>query len=415
MKNTKITALAAAMLMLTAATGCGINPGGFSGIGKAELLTPNQVSADTLTSTCPDENFMQAQTAFALSLMQHASETRAGKNLLLSPYSLMQALAMTANGAAGETRSEMEQVLGGIPLEQLNSGLYNERMNARTKALTTANSIWYRDENGFVPKQDFLQTAAGYYGAEAYKAPFDDSTLAAVNNWCKEKTDGMIPEITDRIRTETAMILLNAVCFDAKWVEPFENPGTGTFQAASGAVQDVTMLRSTETAYLQDLHASGFIKPYESGYSFAAILPETGMTPEEYLAQQTPEGLRGMLTGAKNTDVEIALPAFSLADKMQLNGTLSEMGMQKAFDDADFSAMADGIDDLAIGEVLQKTYIDVNASGTKAAAATEVEVDSCAPPAPEYSVILNRPFVYMILDSDTMLPVFTGILNSAQS
>ena len=140
MKHTRIKALAAAMLLLTTMTGCGAGSGISLGhSAKAVELTAGMRSTGS-ESTKPDEAFLQGQTAFALSLMQEAAKTREGRNVLLSPYSLMQALAMTANGAAGDTRAEMEQVLGGLPLDTLNSGLNYERQNARK---TVMNLVFY--------------------------------------------------------------------------------------------------------------------------------------------------------------------------------------------------------------------------------------------------------------------------------
>ena len=159
MKHTRIKALAAAMLLLTTMTGCGAGSGISLGhSAKAVELTAGMRSTGS-ESTKPDEAFLQGQTAFALSLMQEAAKTREGRNVLLSPYSLMQALAMTANGAAGDTRAEMEQVLGGLPLDTLNSGLNYERQNARKTVMKTANSIWYRDAEDFSVRNDFLKNA----------------------------------------------------------------------------------------------------------------------------------------------------------------------------------------------------------------------------------------------------------------
>lgn len=410
MKHTRIKALAAAMLLLTTMTGCGAGSGISLGhSAKAVELTAGMRSTGS-ESTKPDEAFLQGQTAFALSLMQEAAKTREGRNVLLSPYSLMQALAMTANGAAGDTRAEMEQVLGGLPLDTLNSGLNYERQNARKTVMKTANSIWYRDEEDFSVKNDFLKNAVGYYDAEIYKAPFDGTTLNDINSWCNDKTDGMIPEILREISGETVMYLFNAVSFDAKWKEPFEEPDTGVFTTAGGQQQNVMMMNSTESVFIGDEHADGFLKPYKNGYSFAAILPEQGLTPEAYLAMQTPESLRGLLTGSADAEVYIEMPQFRVTDGMELNDTLKAMGMEKAFGAADFSEMTDIA--VNISTVYQKTFIDVNAKGTKAAAVTEVAVDSCAPEQPPHSVILDRPFLYMIVDDETMLPVFTGILNA---
>ena len=104
------------------------------------------------------------------------------------------------------------------------------------------------------------------------------------------------------------------------------------------------------------------------------------------------------------------MPEFKLDYSFDLVRTLTEMNLQSAFSSsADFSGIADA--PLYIGKIMQKTAIEVSTEGTKAAAATIEELDSSVDPYTEHQVILDRPFLYMIVDTDTMLPIFTGILN----
>lgn len=183
-----------------------------------EGITPNEVNAlDDLSSRNADV------TDFAIRLFK-ASEA-SGKNTLISPLSVLCALAMTANGAEGETLEQMEAVLG-MTTEELNLYLYSYMKNlpqGDKYKLCLANSIWFTEDERFTVNQGFLQTNADYYGADIYKAPFDNQTCKDINNWVKEKTDEMIPEILDEISVDAVMYLVNALAFEAEWQEVYEN------------------------------------------------------------------------------------------------------------------------------------------------------------------------------------------------
>lgn len=399
--------LSAALMLLL--TGCGA--------GSANVQT-QPVQADLAPQTSYDAGLDTAQADFSLRLLQQTAEQYEGQNMLISPYSVMQALSMTANGAAGETLSQMEQVLGGMPAAELSSALGEQRRNlpddngAKCKI---ANSIWVREDEAQRILPDFLKKVQADFDAEAYCTPFDDAAADALNKWCSKHTDKMIPKLIDRFAPDEVMYLINAACFDAKWQEKYEKPPQDEiFTASGGTEQTVQMMHSEESLYLEDQHATGFIKPYHGGsYAFVALLPEKGMTPEKYLAKQTPESLQKVLNNAESCTVHAALPQFSYDFETDFAATLQTMGMQDAFtEDADFSNMAD--DELHISKVIHKTHIDVDADGTKAAAISAVVMEKkelVAVPDAKY-VRLDRPFVYMIVETEHMTPIFSGVFNT---
>jgi serpin B len=162
-----------------------------------------------------------------------------GGNILLSPISVLSGLAMTANGAAGETKTQMEETLG-LPVEEFNAylqsyaGALPESEEARC---SLANSVWFRDDAGrLTVEQAFLDACAGYYGADLFQAPFDETTLADLNAWVSDHTDGMIPTILDRIPDSAMVYLVNALAFDGQWASVYrENQiHEGTFTAEDG-------------------------------------------------------------------------------------------------------------------------------------------------------------------------------------
>ena len=364
-----------------------------------------------------DAVFSVSQYRFALELMRAVQREKGQQNVMVSPYSVVQALAMTANGAANQTRTEMEKVLGnGISINDLNQYLYTWRMNQPADdscQLHTANGIWI---NETIPqiKPLFAEQTRNFYAAGMKRAAFDKQTLREINQFVKKETDDMIPKILEELDPAAVTVLVNAVGFDAKWLEPYPSDKIkdGKFNNADGSESAVQMMKSTESDYLKSEGAVGFLRYYDGPYAFAGILPPEDVTLQEWLDAQTPESLIAMIAGREECAVSATMPAFSGGTEVQLETILPGMGMPTAFSaEADFSCLADG--GMQISEVIHKTHIDVDAQGTKAAAATAVVMTRGADKVPkeEKTVRLDRPFVYMILDMHNELPVFIGSVN----
>ena len=377
------------------------------------------VQANTVTSKAADDAFAQSQMRLAVDLFQASVLESKDENVLISPLSIQLALAMTVNGADGDTKAEMEALLGGeISLENLNEYLcsyVNNLPSAEKYKLQIANSIWFRDNEGRLQvEKDFLQKNADYYGAQAYKAAFDDQTMKDINNWVKDHTDGMIDSILDQIDEDAVMYLINALVFDAEWQHVYDKSDVykGKFTNIDGAEKQVDMMHSEETVYLQDENATGFMKPYSgSKYNFAVLLPNEGVDIYEYIAGLTGEELMETLSTPQLGMVMATLPKFSYEYELTMNDVLKELGMPSAFSGstANFSKMAHSSrGNIYIGEVLHKTFISVDELGTKAGAVTKVQMNDESAPMSEWVVTLNRPFVYMIIDNETKLPVFIG-------
>ena len=383
------------------------------------------VQANTVTGKAADDAFAQSQMRLAVELFQSSVLESKDENAMISPLSIQLALAMTANGADGNTKAEMEALLGGeISLEDLNEYLYsyvNNLPSAEKYKLQIANSIWFRDDEGRLQvEKDFLQKNADYYGAQAYKAVFDDQTLKDINNWVKDHTDGMIDSILDQIDEDAVMYLINALVFDAEWQHVYDKSDVykGKFTNIGGTEKQVDMMHSEETVYLQDENAIGFMKPYSgSKYNFAVLLPNEGVDIYEYIAGLTGESLMETLSTPQLGMVMATLPKFSYEYELTMNDVLKELGMPSAFigDTADFSKMAHSSrGNIYIGDVLHKTFISVDELGTKAGAVTKVQMNDESAPMSEWVVTLNRPFVYMIIDNETNLPVFIGTVMDVQ-
>ena len=381
-----------------------------------------------------DDDFLYSQYAFAAGMLKNCMDGQ--KSTLVSPTSAMLALTMTANGADGDTLDEMLAALGKgagevwnlpsnadesmIPtgvesIDDLNRYLLGYVMglkNSEKSTLSIANSIWYRDKEGFSVKDEFIRKNGDYFGAKLYKAPFDESTVTDINNWVSDSTDGMIDRLIDKISDDNMMFLINAVCFDAKWAQPYSEYDMQTlpFTDIKGNKKDAEFMDSEEDIYLDDGFAKGFIKYYEGGnYAFAALLPNEDVGIENYVSMLNGQSLKAALTPVeRDVTVYAKLPKFKFDYATSLVETMKAMGMSSAFTDgADFSLMSDT--ELKISDIIHKTHIEVDENGTKAAAVTGVIMDEGAVmPGETVNITLDRPFVFAIIDTENRLPIFLG-------
>lgn len=407
-----LTSVLAALLALSVVF---INVGCMK-MGATDLM--RDITRKEVDGKNPDDEFKSAYLNFTAELFKKSvekSKNDGESNALISPFSVMVALSMTANGAGGNTLSEMEKVLGkNIDIETLNKYLYTyiESLYSGEKCkLSVANSIWLRDTTSLSVKKNFLQKNMDYYNAAIYKSMFDAKGVADINSWVKKHTDGMIEKLVDKIDDDTMMLLINAVAFDAEWAKKYDVIYEGNFTSLVGDRRTVEMMRSLEEKYIDDGSATGFIKEYKGGkYSFAAILPNSEDI-YSYVENMTEESIAKLLSGVSYEPVKTEMPKFSSDFSITMEECLKDMGIKDAFSSmADFSEMAEN--NLFISSVVHKTHITVNENGTKASAVTSVTManTAVAPPVLPKEVVLDRPFVYMIIDNENNMPIFIGMV-----
>ena len=353
---------------------------------------------------------------FQQAMSQPAEE---GTSAMVSPLSLLTCLSMAQAGAEGNTKTEMEQTFG-FTSESFASWLenwYDSLTEEDETRMNVANSFWYRQ--GFQPEDAYLQLLEDRFHGKAREAAFDDSTVSEINQWCDENTYGMIPRLINQLDPDQQAILLNAVAFEGKWQKAYEEDLVSegeTFVTEDGTEQDAVMLYSREEVYLSGEHTTGFLKPYQDGYSFAAFLPEEGMSVEDWLKETSEEEFTRMLQESECAQVSAAIPEFKSEYTAQnMKSVLQDMGIQSLFSagDCDLSAMgkSEGGDSLYVNDVLHKTFIELNREGTRAAAVTGLVMKATSmEPEKVYEVRLDRPFVYAILDQGSMTPIFMGIV-----
>ncbi|HEY3530075.1 MAG TPA: serpin family protein [Nocardioides sp.] len=365
-----------------------------------------------------------AMGAFATDLWQQVGDT--DDNLALSPCSIATALAMTANGAAGATASQMLDVLHVDSLSTYNAG-----MAALTQELAAlAGPVRLRDgKNGTISltsadqlfgdrsmtwRRAFLTVLAKQYGAGMYDVDFlrnAEGARAIVNHWTAGRTHDRIPEILPEgaVDASTRLVLVNALYFKAPWDIPFEKAATteAAFHRAGGSTVQVPMMHGDaegSAVYLEGRHFTGARLPYRSGtLAMTVALP----TADHDAALAELLG-RGGLTATSESPVAVTMPRWRYRIPTDLRGPLMSLGLTDAFDDgrADFSRMTSD-ERLHVSSVLHQTFVAVDEDGTEAAAATAVAVADSAV-AMSHTLVLDRPYLFVVHDTAHGTPLFVG-------
>ena len=368
-----------------------------------------------------DMNIVTANTQFGFNLFDEIRKTEQDKNIFISPLSISIALAMTLNGASGETEQAMANTLQlqALDPESIHTGYAGLRQALQVAdpkvILTIANSLWARQDVPF--KQDFLQRNTEYFKATVSTLNFTDpNTLTTINQWVNTNTNGKIQKILDEINPDTVLFLMNAIYFKGTWQTEFDPSHTrdGTFYLGTDGEKQVPMMTRTGDYPYYENHEEKFQAislPYGDGrMSMYIFLPYRESDLNTFLNGLDPENWEHWISQFNEQEVFLSMPKFKLEYEKTLNNPLQSLGMSIAFaaGAADFSRMADlealG-KNLYIGEVLHKAVVEVNEEGTEAAAVTSVGIrETSAPPA----FIADRPFFFAIRDNETKTVLFMG-------
>ncbi|MFW6101430.1 MAG: serpin family protein [Bacteroidota bacterium] len=375
-----------------------------------------EISAET-------RQLIDSDNKFGFELMQKIAESQdEAKNTMISPVSVSLALAMTYNGAAGETKKAMEETLhlNGLSTEQINESyksLMESLLSVDEKVtMEIANSIWYREE--FQVEQDFIDVNEKYYDAGVSALDFDNpEAVDIINNWVAEKTHNKIPEIIEKIDPLDVMFLINALYFNGKWKYQFDEEKTTEepFYLEDGSeIQTDMMVTETDLRYHRNDLFQAVELPYGRGnYSMVCFLPSNDHQPDDIIAAMNNENWDQWMENLDTTGIEMHLPKFKFEYKKKLNEMLKLLGIEEAFnpDESDFSGINPDRKDLHISEVLHKTFVEVDEKGTEAAAVTSVTMGITSIGGGGPMVLrFDRPFVFAIREVTTNTIVFMGKL-----
>ena len=428
-------------LLLSCALGLSLLSGYARASAARELTAdPIKLTQDDIMAHDLDARTVHAALAdFGLELLKQTRAANAEKAMasewdhvpfstFISPLSVALALSMTANGADGETLSQFEELLGdGVSVESVNvacRGLMTvyQNLTGSTKC-SIANSLWV-DPDGQI-RDDFVGKCRGIYSAQVFQGELSAPGIVDdLNGWVSEHTNKMIPSIiSEPFPEETACLLVNALYLKNKWLRAFDPSATYgmDFHHAGGPDSRADYLQhfDTELPYLQGEGAQGVVLPYDDGrLAFFALLPDV-YTDTAYLSfgdwLDTLDGdsLSRLIDSREDAMfLRFAMPKFEADWQGNLEKILPGMGLEDAFvpGTADFSKMGDNPEGYFISKVIHAAKIEVNEKGTEAAAATVVHTNCGAgtPPQEGVILILDRPFLYGIIDLQTNVPLFLG-------
>jgi len=327
-----------------------------------------------------------------------------GENTVLSPQSLALALGMAAEGAGGETLSEILDALDAADVLQISSALPDD--------LKSANAVFTAP--GLALKQDYMNRLNDGYRAEHFQ--IDASVVENVNAWVQENTDGLIEQMLSQAPSaDIGMLLLNAVAMDAKWALPFTPEATAEdiFHTVDG---DVSVQMMHQTAHFDYAEKDGMQilrLPYQDSSleMWIVLPPEGGMA--QLLEILALEGLFYLKSDAENREVILSLPKVDVSDDRSLSAALKLLGVHRAFEEtADFSGISEM--PLCIDDIVQKARIQIDEEGTKAAAATMVMMRmlSARPDQEPVEMRVDRPFAFVVSDSETGALCFAGAVEN---
>ena len=326
-------------------------------------------------------------------------------NLAVSPYSAGVALSMLAEGAQGQTQAEFNKALNNCIFKAEDLG------GNDTVIVKSVNSLWIDDD--FSVRNRYVNLMQKDFDALATTLSFSDpSTVQAINNWCSEHTNGKITEIIDKLGANDVMVLVNALYFNAPWLNPFEPRMTSDAEFnGSQKVSKVKMMsRKAYMNYAEYMGCQLVELPYEGGrYSMYVLLPPQDMDINELIEYLSEDAYTTALGALKSTDVLLRMPKVKVETSLLLNNSLQEMGIRTAFTPAaDFSAIAE-MGPLSLGLVKQKCYVDISEKGTEAAAVTSAQIRmTSARPAPYVKMTVDRPFLFFITDTQESNILFAG-------
>ncbi|HKQ92475.1 MAG TPA: serpin family protein [Blastocatellia bacterium] len=412
--KSKLSVALCALLFITCRAA--VRDAGHNGEGVAQ---PTEITRPS-NSANMKSNLAAASNAFGFDLFQQLRRQDANKSVFFSPLSVTVALAMTYNGAAGETKNAMARAL---KIEGMSRGELNHASHDMLKdlkgsdpkiELAIANSLWARSGVRF--NESFLADNRAFYSAEISTLDFSSPQAAAtINRWVSDNTKGKISKIIDTIDPQKVMFLINAVYFKGQWQKRFEKTLTKEqpFYLPGGQKKPMPMMaQSGNYLYHRGDKFQAVSLPYgEGGVSLYLFLPDKGSSLDEFLKGLSFQKWEGWINNFNDTPGDVKLPRFKLDYEETLNDSLKAVGMGVAFNprEADFSGIRPERD-LYISEVKHKAVVEVNEEGTEAAAATSVGVSitSARQPRERFSFVADRPFLMAIRDSKTGAILFMG-------
>ena len=362
----------------------------------------------------------EADNNFAFKMFKEVSKSE-GVNTFFSPLSLNMVLGMLYNGSSGNTRTEMVNVLGLADFSESEINAYYQKISHDlleidpTTEISIANSIWVR--HTLPIKSHFIETGKQYFDAEVQALDFKSSNAAnIINKWCADKTKNRINNIVANPMADEMMFLINALYFKSKWQlgTRFDKDETKSddFTKTGNQKKKVNMMEQTTfLPYYADQHLQCVEIPYgNQAFSMVALLPPENENINRLIEYLGHVKWQNIVDGLQKQKVWLKLPRFKFECELPLNQPVRNVGMKRIFDTtrAGFTNISDV--DLAVSDIKQKTFVEVNEEGTEAAAATSMIVVTGAviKSIEPVRFFADRPFLFLIREKSTGVILFIG-------
>ena len=417
----EITATGATEASETASTEAKVSEAASTEAASTEAASTEEASTEAQESQVTgelDDTLKNAINGFNWKLYEEAGD----KNIFYSAYSIESAIAMADLGADGETKSEIESVLGIDDLQKFSEQykIFRERENSDTAKLTTANSVWIDKSLKLADNvdEDFNKPAENYFGGELKNADFkndSEKVKKEISDWVKEKTENLIPDYQSIAGKETVADIINAVYFYGEWQDKFKADDTHS-QEFKGKNKTATVdMMQNDNGNFRYLAEKDGVTALALPYSGSSVEMDILMSADasknitDLLKADNAEGIIEALDASSETDVDLSLPKFSMDITFDgLEDALKKLGMNAAFGgSADFSKIAA---DLKVSGINHKAKVEVDEEGSKAAAVTEMMMETTAfmPGDEKVEFTVDRPFVFVIRDKESGVILFTG-------
>ncbi|MBQ2403618.1 MAG: serpin family protein, partial [Prevotella sp.] len=355
---------------------------------------------------------------------QHQTESQGQKSMFFSPIGATFMMGMMAEGAEGETQREILKTMcldkaTAREVSQMCEVLIDDVPEAdRQVTLKIANAIYTNKDYNL--KKEFKECMDEYYDADIRSLDFSKTeSLNAINNWAKDKTNGKIQKIIDRLSPDAVAYILNSIYFNAKWTNQFdrEDTKTETFMTEGGEAHQTEMMNNNAiVACAANDVMSMVCLPYGSGtvWNMYVMLPNEGKTVDDVLGSLNTESWMNVCKGLKNMLLNLKMPKYSTDNIIDMKTALAAIGMTKAFSpNAEFGKITDSRN-MYISSMAQRAQINVTEEGTEMVAITTGDLLSLGGGADIFGngeFFANRPFVYIVAENNTGAIFFAGVYN----
>lgn len=389
--------------------------------GNANWSVNEEVDESFLILSDAQHEMVNNNNSFAFSLY---NKTMGMNSRVVSPLSVTYLMSMLANGADGETQQQILATLGwageGIQqpsLQDINdySRMLIEKTARLDKAVTVEIANYVAVNKEFKLNSKFQKSVERDYKAGVESLNFTSpSTLKRINDWCNDRTHGMIPSIINELDPDAVSYLMNAIYFNGTWKDKFSKEETKQemFRGYTRDIQYVDMMhRHGEYFYADGDGYSAVSIPYGNGaFRMTVILPTEGSFLRDVMASMDGGKFQALQRSMEKCNVDLKIPRFTTEVDLPLNDIISALGAPLIFSpQADFSQFARG--NFYVSKMFQKAKIEVSEEGTKAAAVTAaIMMMSAVRPEKKRNVVFHAdsPFAYIISENSTGSIYFMG-------